>query len=345
MDTVFKALVSGLNGTPLTNPVSPLQATLTADSGHVNIEKISEAQLPYLLLKSGSLSLSEWVMFEYQVSWDIEGQLKIKSEPAKADAVMQSVMEDLLSQVTKLHGLFVDDSYVVHPLSMQSLQMYQQGLLTPLAMRGGPFVRSFRMRPQPSESAFMVADLTIHLEFISQKEPELIDPAFRGVPLETFSVGTIFRNPDSSIPLADPYQDFKYQLPRTAYPQDVQRQGRYSTPDQGAPRGARSSPPFNGQPIVGTAGVPYSDLVKEINVSPASATFAHTGTQQLTALAIHTGGWGEQITANPSTTWVSSNQTIATVSASGLVSGVAAGSCTITCSFGGASGTSSLTLT
>jgi hypothetical protein len=77
--------------------------------------------------------------------------------------------------------------------------------------------------------------------------------------------------------------------------------------------------------------------VRSISVSPSSATVAAGSTVQLTA------------TANPagsvtSFTWASSNNAVATVSSTGLVTGVASGTATISASAGGKSGSSSITV-
>lgn len=63
--------------------------------------------------------------------------------------------------------------------------------------------------------------------------------------------------------------------------------------------------------------------VASVDVSPATATIAVSGTEQLTATVLPSG-------AVQTVTWSSSAPSIATVSATGLVTGVAAGTATIT---------------
>jgi Big-like domain-containing protein/calcineurin-like phosphoesterase family protein len=77
--------------------------------------------------------------------------------------------------------------------------------------------------------------------------------------------------------------------------------------------------------------------VKSISVSPSSATVAAGATSQLTATASPPG-------SATTFTWVSSNTGVATISSSGLVTGVSAGSATISASAGGKTGTSSITV-
>jgi len=81
--------------------------------------------------------------------------------------------------------------------------------------------------------------------------------------------------------------------------------------------------------------------VASVTVAPSTASIAITGTVQLTATPKDANG-------NPLTgraiSWSSSDNTIATVNGSGLVTGVAAGSVTITATSEGKSGTASVTV-
>jgi hypothetical protein len=75
--------------------------------------------------------------------------------------------------------------------------------------------------------------------------------------------------------------------------------------------------------------------VKSVSVAPSSSTIAAGGTVQLVATASPPG-------SATSFTWASSNTAVATVSASGLVTGVAAGSASVTATAGGKTGTSTI---
>ncbi len=93
----------------------------------------------------------------------------------------------------------------------------------------------------------------------------------------------------------------------------------------------------------GTAAITVTSVpVASVTVSPASASVGVGQTVQLTATP-------KDANANPLTgrtvTWSSSNTSVATVNGSGLVSGVAAGSATITATSEGQSGTSAITVT
>jgi acid phosphatase type 7 len=78
--------------------------------------------------------------------------------------------------------------------------------------------------------------------------------------------------------------------------------------------------------------------LKSVTVTPSSASIAVGGTVQLMATA-------SPPKAASSFTWSTSNAAVATVSASGLVTGVAAGTATIRASSGGVIGTSTVTVT
>src|SRR6185437_8810979 len=93
----------------------------------------------------------------------------------------------------------------------------------------------------------------------------------------------------------------------------------------------------------GTAAITVTLVpVASVTVSPASPTVTAGQTVQLTATPKDANG-------NPLTgrtiTWSSSNTSVATVSSSGLVSGVVAGSATITATSEGQSGTAAITVT
>ena len=77
--------------------------------------------------------------------------------------------------------------------------------------------------------------------------------------------------------------------------------------------------------------------VKSISVSPSAATITVGQNLQLTATV-------SPASASTTIAWASSNNSVATVSQAGVVSGVAAGSASISASGGGATGTSAITV-
>src|SRR2546425_1148513 len=92
----------------------------------------------------------------------------------------------------------------------------------------------------------------------------------------------------------------------------------------------------NGSGITGTAILAVSAVsVASVTVSPASATVSVGSTQQLSAVVKDVNG---NVLTGRTVTWGSSNSAVATVSAAGLVAGVAAGAATITATSEGQSG-------
>lgn len=79
-----------------------------------------------------------------------------------------------------------------------------------------------------------------------------------------------------------------------------------------------------------------------LTVTPTSVLLAHPATRQLTATANYDDGSTANVTAT--STWSSSNESAATVDAAGLVTSVAAGSTTITTTFGSLTDTTPITV-
>ncbi len=97
--------------------------------------------------------------------------------------------------------------------------------------------------------------------------------------------------------------------------------------------------------ITGTADLTVTALpatLSAITVSPATVTVARSATRQLTATGAYSDGSSKDLTG--SVTWSSSQPGIASVTAGGLVTGVAGGSAVITASLSGLSGTSQVTV-
>jgi uncharacterized protein YjdB len=93
----------------------------------------------------------------------------------------------------------------------------------------------------------------------------------------------------------------------------------------------------------GTSALTVTNVpVASVTVSPASASVTVGATTQLTATPKDANG---TVLSGRVVTWATSNAAVATVSASGLVTGVAAGSATITATSEGQSGTSAITVT
>ena len=102
---------------------------------------------------------------------------------------------------------------------------------------------------------------------------------------------------------------------------------------------APPAPPTNVRVVTGAVGpTPIASVI----VAPASASVVRGSTQQLTATPRDAAG---NALTGRTVTWSSSSTSVATVSGTGLVSGVAAGTATITATSEGVSGTSAITVT
>src|SRR5437773_2676233 len=93
----------------------------------------------------------------------------------------------------------------------------------------------------------------------------------------------------------------------------------------------------------GTSAITVTNVpVASVTVSPTTASLTVGATTQLTATPKDASGTA---LSGRTVTWATSNAAVATVSASGLVRGVAAGSATITAASEGKSGTAAITVT
>ncbi len=108
-----------------------------------------------------------------------------------------------------------------------------------------------------------------------------------------------------------------------------------------AVKGWQTSTPITG-PYLGAKSSLRKALVSSVSVAPSSATVARGATRQLTATALYNNGASQDVTALAS--WQSSNSTVASVSTSGLVTANAVGTATITASYRGYSGSTTITV-
>jgi hypothetical protein len=94
----------------------------------------------------------------------------------------------------------------------------------------------------------------------------------------------------------------------------------------------------------GCTGFFINPSISSIFITPASTTIAINGTQQLTATGTYSDG-SRQPLSGSAVGWSSSDDTVATISNGGLVTGVGTGTATITATAQGVSGTGSVTVT
>lgn len=79
--------------------------------------------------------------------------------------------------------------------------------------------------------------------------------------------------------------------------------------------------------VIGTAIVTVSPVVTSLSISPSSASVSAGGTMQLSAIARDNFG---STVSGKTISWISANPNIATISASGMLTGVAQGSTSVT---------------
>ena len=100
---------------------------------------------------------------------------------------------------------------------------------------------------------------------------------------------------------------------------------------------------FSYVPVIVTSVPPGpTNTLVSIAVTPATPTVAVAGTRQLTATGTYSDTSTQDLTAQ--VTWSSSDTAKATVSTTGLVTGVVFGSATITASLGAVSGTATINI-
>jgi len=100
----------------------------------------------------------------------------------------------------------------------------------------------------------------------------------------------------------------------------------------------------------GSTPVTVSDAtIVAVQVDPASNSLAAGTTQQYQATALFSDGTSRNVTLDPGTTWASTNPSVASVGNSGFnkgqVTALAAGAASIRATFGGVTGSASLTVT
>lgn len=309
LQQINRALVQGMDGLLLSSG-----ETLTADQKPDTIDKVSDDQLPYLLFDVGKMSFAPWQFWEESVSWDVAVTLKVKAEPGEVDTAILGVVFDLIGQLKKLGGLPVDDNGKVVPYGPDTRKLFERDQLTTLVGRGAPYLKTFSARP--SDGAYAVADLVIHLETTIDLDPRgklpVAQVAILGVNAPAGSMGA-----DSSLP--DPYDI------AIVSEQDERAWGGYNTPN-----------PVDGSTATqSSAGPSQNEQVRSLNVTPYTASLSvGTPTQQLSAVLVMQSWASSYVTSVAS--WVSDTPSVATVSSTGLVTRVAAGTANISCSYMGA---------
>jgi hypothetical protein len=204
----------------------------------------------------------------------------------------------------------------VVPFTPATASRFDSGDLTFVAERGAPFLKSMVMAS--SQGSYATASLVFHVESTIDNDPRgslpiALQARFGVIPMS----GSLAQ--DQTLP--EPY-------------------GIPITPDssyRGISAYATRDPLWKTRtrPLPQLAGVADADRVMAVNATPYTATVtAGSPTVQLSSIATY-ANWNtahvEQLG-----TWTSTSPSVATVNSAGLVTRVAAGSTTISVTFGGA---------
>lgn len=280
-------------------PIPGTKWKLTAAHKPDNIVDVSDDKLPFLLFDIGTMTLSDWKPWEKYVTWNLSATLKVKGEPGDTDKIFLRVLNAFLLRTAQILGLPVDDKGNVVPYSQATATLFDQDKLTFLADRGAPLVVG--VQTQPSDGKYSQATIQFSVQCVLDLDPRVLPIAKVGI------------------------------MDITSFPSDS------TLPDSVAVTlGYDTASPVAGGDAQGVAGTPPSQQIKGVNVTPYSlALSVGTPTGTLTAVATFLDWSSRAVT--PLAAWSSSNAAVATVSATGVVTRVAAGSCTVSCTYAGAS--------
>jgi hypothetical protein len=313
LDQIHNVLAAGFDGFQLSNKkfLIATNKTSTTPSG---------GQYPYLSLRTGSGTFSPWKDFQWSLSWDIPATLTVQGPSEDGEGTVRQAINDIVLRTTQLVGLPIDDNGDPVPLGPETLRLFDSGSLTFLCERGAPFVKSFTVRA--IDDGVCAADLIFHIEAtISYDQREM----------SRMKVGVLGITP---VPIDGIYQDTTAEDGRgISIAFNETAQGAYNTKDPRRVPGFYSS--AQEQPKTKqAAGVPLSQSIASVNVTPYAASLSvGTPTQQLSAIAFALDASSFYVTQTAN--WTTSDASVATVSAAGLITRVAAGSCSVYCTYSG----------
>lgn len=332
LQTVHDALVAGFHGAEMAS----VGRLLTASSSLTTLEAVSQETLPYLVFRTGTFTTVPWSRWETRVIWDVPAELKVLAEASFAGDGVRGVLEDILFATASIRGLPVDEAGEVMRYGDELRRINQRGELTFLLDKGGPFLTRTVVRPESGDDPFAIADLTFHVEFVAEYDP---DVSVRRL-MKVASLGLIPINPDGRWILTDPNREkYRLNLPIPALARDTFGVSAHAKPETVVVIGGTK---IDLTPVVSVAGADSATILQSLVIQPQPLTLAPTNQWQMTAL-----GYYQDNTARPLTsaaTWGTTNALVATVSSTGLVTAVGAGLCNITASFNGVSGLTALTV-
>jgi hypothetical protein len=313
LDQIHDALVSGFQNFKVSGGKF-LTATNT------NNTTPSGGTYPFLAFRTGSFRLSPWKDFQWSLSWDIPATLTVQGPGEDGEVQAREVLNDLILRTMQLIGLPIDDTGQVTPLNDKTIRLFDEGKLTFLCERGAPFLTSGKVAAV--DDGLCRVELVFHVEStmsFDQRELNLMKVGVLGV---------------NAVPPDGLFQDPTNVDGRGIHTvfgtSDETGYGGYATPDPALPTGFVNS----NQERPDSNAAPSPNITTQVNVTPYNlALSVGTPTAQLSAIAQSQSYITQYVTSQAA--WQSTNASVATVSASGLVTRVAAGSCTVSCTFNG----------
>lgn len=329
LETVYQSLLYALGTVKLTAKGEALTV-----QGHVtDTRKVSANELPYLALATGTIDTAEWGSEDWTdlVTWTIPAQLVVQGPVDDGGSAMRMLLVDLMQHCRRVRGLPHDreGQLVVDDFSLRYGDRIRKGEIVMWADRKGPHLSSIRV-DGPFDSGRYVANLTFRLGFLMNMDPRKLHRAQVAVlGMRPFDVA--HSETDTSLPIEVQRRPYFSDSDRTAT-------GRFEMPGPG-PRVVEEGVQLQ----IGPGTYELRNRVLSLRPSPASASIAAAATQQLYAILTMQDDSTQHV--GPSASWGTSSALIATVSSTGLVTGVGAGTATITATYAGLSGTASITVT
>lgn len=318
---VYRALIEGFNGIQLTRG-----GELTAAGKPDQPETISNDVLPFLLFDVGAMTMAPWNEWEELCTWDVPARLKVLGVPGDVDDTILDVLWDLILRAKSIVGLPIDETGSVVPFNDRTAYMFDEAKpqLMFLAERGAPVLKSIRIAA--SKGPYIEADLIFGVSTIFNFDPRTLHPMEKGVfGLNPVGPGLLWKDENGVALTAD--GDRIAIVAQNSPPPDLGN--------------AHLLPPLDQVPRR-VAGTDPRTTVVRLNVTPYTVTlYSVLPTAQLTAIAFYGNNASAFVTQQAA--WVSSDPSVATVSASGLVQLLTLGSTIITASFGGISASATIT--
>lgn len=320
MELLLSTLVAGFDGFKLDDGT-----LLAAGRNPERLEVVSDDLLPFILFENGSLRSNPWQAWADYVTWDIPATLKVKGPPDEVDTRMLVIIRQVMQRTAELIGLPVDANGMVVPFTPASAQKFDRDELMFVADYAGPFLSSINM--PPAQGSYAIAPLIFHVEATLDNDPrgelpKALQVRFGVIPMS----GSLAQDSTLPDPAGIPIVPMSARM----------GVGGYNTPD---PMAKTRQPPLKQ-----AVGVALADALQSLNVTPYAATLTSGApTVQLSAIATYANWQTNHV--EQLGTWVSSSPSVATISAAGLVTRVAAGSTSITFTFGGASSSVAVTCT